>query len=330
MLQNSRPCPDCGGDVTRRDFLRTATTAAAAVSTLGVSALEATASRRVDRKPEDLVKDLFKTITDEQKNVVTFGWDHANRTKVSNNWKIVEPQIGKFWSGAQKELLRDIFKGLVSPEGYEKFQKQMKDDYGGFESYHVALFGDPAGQYEWVMSGRHITIRCDGDSQEGAAFGGPIFYGHAVEFNEKPDHPGNVWWPQAKLANRIFESFDGKQREKALLQQAPADTPKSIEIKPNGPWEGIAIGELSKDQKALAEQVMKDLLAPYRASDVEEAMKYIKDAGGLDKIHLAFYREANLGNDEIWDNWKLQGPDMAWYFRGSPHVHTWVNIVAKA
>ena len=27
--------------------------------------------------------------------------------------------------------------------------------------------------------------------------------------------------------------------------------------------------------------------------------------------------------------WKIEGPTMSWYFRGSPHVHTWVHI-AKA
>jgi hypothetical protein len=55
-------------------------------------------------------------------------------------------------------------------------------------------------------------------------------------------------------------------------------------------------------------------------------MKYINDAGGLDKLSLAFYKEEDIGNDEVWDRWALRGPAMAWYFRGSPHVHTWVNV----
>src|SRR5438093_1133450 len=68
-------------------------------------------------------------------------------------------------------------------------------------------------------SGRHCTIRCDGDSVDGAAFGGPIFYGHASQSaNEKPDHPGNVYWYQAKRANEVFQSLDGKQREIALVK----------------------------------------------------------------------------------------------------------------
>ena len=55
--------------------------------------------------------------------------------------------------------------------------------------------------------------------QAGAAFGGPIFYGHQAgsTFEEKPDHPNNVYWYQAKRANEVFQALDGKQREKALL-----------------------------------------------------------------------------------------------------------------
>ena len=38
------------------------------------------------------------------------------------------------------------------------------------------------------------------------AFGGPIFYGHAADgFNEGPTHPGNVFWPQAVAANKLFD-----------------------------------------------------------------------------------------------------------------------------
>ena len=29
-------------------------------------------------------------------------------------------------------------------------------------------------------------------------------------------------------------------------------------------------------------------------------------------------------------DWKLEGPAFDWFFHGSPHVHTWVNIARKA
>ena len=48
--------------------------------------------------------------------------------------------------------------------------------------------------------------------------------------------------------------------------------------------------------------------------------------GGLDDCHLAFYKEGDLGDDGVWDNWRLEGPSFVWYFRGKPHVHVWVNV----
>jgi hypothetical protein len=41
---------------------------------------------------------------------------------------------------------------------------------------------------------------------------------------------------------------------------------------------------------------------------------------------MSFYKNLDIGNDGVWDVWQLESPTMIWYFRGAPHVHTWVNI----
>ena len=66
-----------------------------------------------------------------------------------------------------------------------------------------ALIGEPgSGKFQFLLTGRHMTLRCDGDSAEHVAFGGPIFYGHdAGGFNEEANHKGNVFWPQAVAAS---------------------------------------------------------------------------------------------------------------------------------
>ena len=151
-------------------------------------------------------------------------------------------------------------------------------------------------------------------------------WSRASEFPNIGSHdPGNVFWKQGQLANKVFAALDGKQQEKALLEKSPADDPKTIRIKKDG-WVGLCVGELSKDQKGLVEETLKEILAPYRESDVASAMALIKEGGGLDKVHLAFYQDGDLGSDKVWDRFKIEGPTMSWYFRGSPHVHTWVNI----
>jgi len=54
------------------------------------------------------------------------------------------------------------------------------------------------------------------------------------------------------------------------------------------------------------------------------------DAGGFDHLHLAFYKNHDIGNDKVWDVWQIEGPNCLWFFRGDPHVHAWVNIKKPA
>jgi hypothetical protein len=86
---------------------------------------------------------------------------------------------------------------------------------------------------------------------------------------------------------------------------------------------------MSRDQRELVDKVLADLLAPFRKKDADEAMKYIRENGGVEGLTMSFYKNLDIGNDGVWDVWQLESPNMIWYFRGAPHVHTWVNIRAK-
>jgi hypothetical protein len=93
--------------------------------------------------------------------------------------------------------------------------------------------------------------------------------------------------------------------------------------------EGLPVSDMSRDQQKLVEQVLADLLLPYRKQDSDEAMKYIKANGGVASLAMSFFKNLDLGSDGMWDVWQLESPTMVWYFRGHPHVHTWVNIRAR-
>ncbi len=317
-------CPDCS-DLSRRDFLKTTIVAAAA------STLPAFAAPTPKSKSETLVATLYKSLSEEQRPKLCFAFDDPLRLKVDNNWMINKPQK-ELLKPDQQAMVRDIFNGLHSPEYAERVMEQVKHDGDGdFEAEtSIALFGEPGtGKFEFVLTGRHCTRRCDGDSVAGAAFGGPIFYGHAAEgFNEKPDHPGNVYWYQAKRANEVFQMLDGKQREIALLGDArPEKHTETVALtgKTTG-LPGIPMTELSADQKGHVRKVLADVLAPFRREDVDEALKLIEPT--FDHLHMAFYKNMDIGSDGVWDVWQIEGPQMVWYFRGKPHVHTWVNIRA--
>ncbi len=318
-------CPDCDR-VSRRDFLKT--TAAGTVGLAG-----AVAAPKLTGTSETLVATLHKSLTPEQKKAVAFPFDHVLRSKVDNNWQITPQKIGKFYTPDQQAMIAEIFRGLHNPEFVDKVLYHIEEDAGGIQNYSIALFGEPGtGAFEFVLTGRHCTIRCDGDSVEGVAFGGPIFYGHAsLSFNEAPDHPKNVYWYQAKRANEVFQALDGKQRELTLLPD-PREEKGTDTVRLKNPGErlaGLPVADMSRDQRKLVEKVLADLLLPFRKKDADEAMKYIKKNGGVESLAMSFYKNLDIGGDGVWDVWQLESPTMVWYFRGAPHVHTWVNIRAN-
>jgi hypothetical protein len=328
-------CHDCTS-LSRRDFLKTGLGGLAAVSASGLALPSAFSAPTPKSKSETLVATLYRSLSEEQRAAICHEFDHPLRQRVDNNWHINEKAVGEFYTKDQQEMIRQIFVGLHSPEYAERVMKQVEHDNlgdGGFAGGSVALFGEPgSGKFEFVYAGRHVTRRCDGDSVEGTAFGGPIFYGHApILFNETADHPQNIYWYQAQRANEVFQMLDGKQREAALVTTSRAEkATETVKLAGQGqPLAGITVGDLSRDQQAHVRKVMAAVLAPFRQEDAEEALKLV-DSAGFEKLHLSFNKNMDIGNDGVWDVWQLEGPSMVWYFRGKPHVHVWVNIRATA
>ncbi len=309
----------------RRDFLRRSALAGAALSTPFAGLADETPATS-----ETLVKTLYDSLTEAQRGALVLPFDHPLRTKISNNWHITDPHIGDFLTADQNAMVREIFLKAHSEEYAGTVLKQVEHDSGraGFGDSSIAIFGEPGtGKFQFVLTGRHCTRRIDGDSVEGKAFGGPIFYGHAAEsFNESADHKGNAYWYQAQSANRVFQMLDGKQREAALAEKAPPDNASTIQLRRQaGDLPGLALADMTPDQREAMQGVLRDLLMPFREVDRAESMKLVEKAG-FDDLHLVFYRSGDIGDDGVWDNWRLEGPHMVWYFRGAPHVHTWVHI----
>jgi hypothetical protein len=317
--------------ITRRRLL-----AATAATTpwLGFPSLRAARGAEPAASAETLAQTLHASLTPAQREAVCFAWDYRHpkfgllRTRVANNWNATKPAVkSDFFTADQQQLVRGIFEQLISPDWLTRFDKQLEDDTGGFgHDQSIALLGEPgSGQFQFLLTGRHMTLRCDGDSAEHVAFGGPIFYGHdAGGFNEEKNHAGNVFWPQAVAANGVYAILDGRQREQALVPKAPRET--AIAFRGANGGEGLAVKDLSPDQKAELDRVLALLLEPFRTSDRDEARRCLAAQGGLEGCRLAFYRDEDLGNDGVWDNWRLEGPAFVWHFRGAPHVHVWVNI----
>ncbi len=324
----------------RRSFVKQSLATAAVVGAAPAIAAAEEKEKKKNRrdKAESMVKVLFDSLTPGQREKVCYDWDHQDpklgllRTRVAANWQMNPQEIyGDFYTAEQQDIIRKVFEGIVHPQWISKFDQQLEDDCGGFgREQALGIFGNPNdGKFEFVLTGRHMTLRCDGNSEDHVAFGGPIFYGHAPSGEEEADHPGNVFWDQAVSANKVYEMLDGKQRKAAQFAKTPRE--QAVAFQGNdGKFTGIPVTDLANDQKGELQKTLQSLVAPFRQVDRREAMKHLKKQGGLDACYLTFYTDADIGKDEVWDNWRLEGPSFVWHYRGAPHVHVWVNIADPA
>ena len=335
-------CPECA-PVDRRDFVRYVSLGAAALTTGMTTLLPSVARAAAETLPmprvrksqlaEDLIKELFAGMSDDQKKKVAKPFDHPARLSVNPN-RALDRKIGSVYSKTQVELIERIVRAISgSDQGFWQISRAGTWDQSmEFINTGADFFGDPTqGKYAFLFTGHHLTVRCDGDQQDGSAFGGPIYYGHTPN----PYSDNNVFMYQTKAAMKFFDALDEKQRAQAVVKKGnPGEGAKSIQLKKEAAHPGIAAKELSADQKELMESVMQAVLDPFREEDVKEVMSVIKATGGMEKIHFAFYNEeyegAKTTDKQPWSFWRLEGPGIVWNFRVLPHVHTYVNISTKS
>lgn len=333
MFEKQPNCPDCASpELDRRGFIGTG------VSLLAVGAMgtvpaalkaqqaAAPASRKA-RPAEVLIQELYASMSEAQKRTLVLPWNDRRRIGMYNASLPGIPNIGDGYTPAQIELNQRILQAISSgEEGYFKLTREGTfDGSGSFNNCGAYIFGQPGNnrQYAWVFAGHHITVRCDGNSEPGAAFGGPMYYGHS------PDgySARNCFNFQTRSVMSVYEALNENQRQQAIVVGTPGELEPSIRFRAAGqPMPGISGRDLSADQRRLVESVMRTVLSPYRREDADEVMDIVRHNGGMERIHLAFYRE-QAGNDSArYHFWRLEGPGFVWNYRVLPHVHTYVNI----
>ena len=173
--------------IDRRQFGQVVGTSAVAAAA-GLSGFPGTeAVRAAEKQPgkstqksETLVQKLYASMSDRQREELCFPWDYQDdrgllRTHVSNNWHITSDKdfnvASDFFTADQRDMVEAIFFGLYNAEWHDRIRKQLKDDAGGYgKRQSFAIFGKPgSGKFEFVMTGRHLTVRCDGDSSDHVA-----------------------------------------------------------------------------------------------------------------------------------------------------------------
>lgn len=316
--------------VNRRSFIKTA---GAAVGLAPVCNIPTFATGEV-RKQDSLPMQLYKSLSDEQRQKICLPIDHARRKFVSNWWYIhPDYRIPNTFNDEQQELIQEIFDSLHSADHQDAINEQVEiDQYGQVRNAPaVGFFGTPENEdFEFIYTGHHVTRRCNAHTDEGMGFGGnPIFYGHfRDEFNETKDHPGNPYWYQGKVFNRFVQELDEKQQEIGLVSTNPrSERPEAVIKKKENKWPGLSCAELSDEQKKIFLDTIRDMLAMFREDDVSATLKTIEERDLVDQLYVSWYDgKYDIGGDQVWDTWQIEGPEMVWYFRGQPHIHCYFHL----
>jgi hypothetical protein len=333
-------CPECvsGPPIARRDFIRVLGTTAA-VAAVGLSPLARARAARVEKQKqaEALVFELYASLSDDQKKKIVRPWDHGvrdgrgtpSRLKTGNA-AVDKLMLGHEYKKAQVELLDKIFRAIGNGEqGYKELSRNGRfDGSNDFESISAIIHGEAVEgkKFSLVFTGHHLTVRCDGNSEEATAFGGPLYYGHSPSGYAKT----NVFYHQTKAAMDLFATLDKEAKAVAVLKGKWNDEHGGIKVPKKGATvPGLCFADMSKEQKEATEKLMKELVAPYRKEDGDEVMELIKATGGMEKVSMAFYEEGQRTEKEPWTYWRLEGPGFVWSFRALEHIHTFVHVNSK-
>jgi len=319
----------------RRDLFKTASATTALFAMVPVDTFSRLALGD-EKQGDSMPMQLYKSLSDEQRQKICLPRDHERRQYISNWWYIhPEHRIPTTFNTDQQELIQSIFDSFHTPEHQAAVNNQVKvDQYGQDKNApSVGFFGTPGDKdFEFIFTGHHVTRRCNAHSDKGHGFGGaPIFYGHfPKDFNETKDHPGNAYWYQGKIFNEFVQALDGRQQKQALASTDPrSEKPTTVITKKKTGFPGLCCAELSQDQKQLLIKTMGKMMAMFREGDVAATLDTITQKKMVDQLHVSYYDgKYDIGSDRVWDTWQIEGPEMVWYFRGQPHIHSYFHLKA--
>src|SRR5262245_42540969 len=111
MKKKASKCPDCGDivyaePVNRRNFLKAAGLGAASLAMAKVS------WARPDQTSEELIKELYKGLSEEQRKQVVYSIQDSARGKIYN--AALKVKIGTAYTKPQQDLVQKILRSMAS------------------------------------------------------------------------------------------------------------------------------------------------------------------------------------------------------------------------
>ena len=104
-----------------------------------------------------------------------------------------------------------------------------------------------------------------------------MYYGHSPDGYSNR----NVFYYQTRSVLSVYDALTEAQQRIGRGRRQPGRAGGSVRFREAGqPLPGIAAADLTADQKRLVEQVMRDVLSPFRTEDANEVMDIVRRNGG--------------------------------------------------
>jgi hypothetical protein len=281
---------------------------------------------RTLRSARELAVSFFESLSSQQRARACVDYDHPLRQYHNRGvwggglW--VNP-INLGWE--QRRILTDLLYAGLSEAGRGRVPEEYFTRCPGVHSMYVLVCGNPkTPPYQVILTGPHLNLRIGGRSREGAAFGGPLVYGDQ-RGNEVAGLPGNLYRFQFQTAQRLFETLDPEAKHLALRRTSPNQTVIQLQGR-TGSFDGVELSALSPESRTVARELIDGILSTYPEEDSAHAWACLDHNGGLEKLHLSYYQDSSPDGDRRYQNFRLEGPAAVFYFRGSPHVHAFINV----
>lgn len=289
------------------------------------AALPPSPSRTIE-PADQLATRFFDSLDDKQRGQACVPYDHPLRQLHNKGvWTagLLASPLALGWT--QRRLLTDLLHAGLSAAGRERVPNEYYTRWPGVHAMKVLICGDPhRPPYQLILSGAHLNLRAGGTSREGAAFGGPLVYGDQ-HGDGVPGLPGNLYRFQLDTATRLFRGLTSDQQKVTLLPSSPSQT--AIQLQgPEGHFPGAPVSTLSAGSRALARELISDILSTWPDDDAAYAWRCIDHNGGPEALSLSYYADSDPGRRGAPQNVRIEGPAAVLYFRGDPHVHAFLSV----
>lgn len=208
-------------------------------------------------------------------------------------------------------------------------ERDSTDDFRSPDKYFLAFFGEPNPKkpWGWRFEGHHVSLSFTIVGEEIAVT--PMALGSNPGIVTSGPHEGlEVLKEEQAQGRALLNSFDETQLEAAWYSKdAPMEVLTGFENKEMAPLEqntGLAATEMTAEQRALLEQLIRLTVGKMESNIAEAQMLRMIDAGGLDAMRFLWMGSAEIGEAHYY---RIEGPTMVIEYDNAQNEANHIHVV---